>query len=146
MHSPHPKFFDNPHLGCTSQYGKKITYYFCFIMTLFPFKILILFTLLRIKVSTSCISHLIPHQAAQGAFAFTCHPAGNAGGTNFAWLSDNQVTGRLFFCIVIQNELWQLGSFPTACCSTNDDHRVILNQRDQLHTHKHKEGLIYMHK
>lgn len=83
-------------------------------------------------------SHLIPHQTPQGAFAFTCDPAGNAGGADLAWLSDHQVTRHVSLCIMIQDELWQLGGFPTACCSTDNDDGVILNQRDQLNKNTHK--------
>lgn len=108
-----------------------------------PFNIYILCILLWKRDCMPCISHLIPHQAAQGAFALTCHPTGDACGADFARLGDHHITGYVSLCIVIQNELWQLGGFPTAGRSTNDDHRVILNQRNQLHTQT--EGLLYKH-
>lgn len=81
-----------------------------------------------------CCTNLISHQTAQGTLPLRGYILGNTGGPNFAWLGDHNVTEVIFLIVVVQNVLWQLGGFATACGSSNNHYRVVLYERNQLET------------
>lgn len=100
------------------------------------------------RVWCEFFTNLVSHQTTQGALALSGNPSGNAAGAYFARLGDHEVTRGILLAVVVQDELGQLGSFPTACGSTNDHHRVVLDQRDELEIHKHisntEERTLYL--
>lgn len=77
-------------------------------------------------------TNLIAHQTTQGALALWRDPSRNAGGPDFARLSDHDVARGIFLTVVVQYELRQLSGLSTACASSDDHHRVVFYEGNQL--------------
>lgn len=94
------------------------------------------------EAHSDCNTDLISHQTTHGALALRGNPSSNTGGPDFARLRDDYVAEAVFLIVVVQDELRQLGGLAAARGSSNDHHRVVFYEWNQLEGDEHRTQAV----